>query len=70
ITHEASIAAIADQHFMVSRDGEEAEVHEVKGEERVRELARMLSGDYALNEAIEHARKLLVEETFLSTEKY
>lgn len=70
ITHEASIAAIADQHFMVSRDGEEAEVHEVKGEERVRELARMLSGDYALNEALEHARKLLTEKTLLSTSNY
>jgi len=67
ITHEASIAAIADQHFMVSKEGDQAKVQEVKGEARVRELARMLSGDYEMREALDHARKLLSEESLLSS---
>ncbi len=59
ITHEANIAALADQQFVVSREGDETRVVEVRGEERVGEVARMLSGDPEAPEAREHARKLL-----------
>ncbi len=45
ITHEASIAALADQHFKVERDGEVSRVLEVDKELRIREIARMLAGD-------------------------
>ncbi|MDR1482655.1 MAG: AAA family ATPase [Synergistaceae bacterium] len=58
ITHEATIAAMADQHFMVSREGDETSVSEVTGEKREREIARMLSGAET-SEALEHARALL-----------
>ena len=59
VTHEASIAALGDRHYVVrKRDGESRAVP-VEGEERVRELARMLSGSPDLPEAHEHARRLL-----------
>ncbi len=59
ITHEASIASIADQHFVIRKHDMESSLEEITGEQRVKEIARMLSGDYNLYEAREHARKLL-----------
>ena len=59
ITHQATIAAMADQHFVVKREGENTEITEVSGEAREREIARMLSGDESSYEALEHAKALL-----------
>jgi DNA repair protein RecN (Recombination protein N) len=59
ITHEASIAAMADRHYKVERRGDLSTVGPVDGEERVREIARMLSGRSDDEEALAHARKLL-----------
>jgi DNA repair protein RecN (Recombination protein N) len=61
ITHEATIAALATQHFVVTREGDQTFVNEVEGEPRVREIARMLSGDADSPEACAHARRLLLE---------
>ncbi|MCF0248155.1 MAG: DNA recombination protein RecN, partial [Synergistes sp.] len=61
ITHQASIAAMADRHFLVKRDGDDTEIKEICDEEREREIARMLSGDENSFEALEHARALLSE---------
>lgn len=58
ITHEATIAALADQHFLVSRTGDETSIVEISGREREAEIARMLSGSTS-REALEHARSLL-----------
>jgi DNA repair protein RecN (Recombination protein N) len=58
ITHEAAIAAMASQHFVVRRTGDETEVFEISGEERAREIARMLAGSESA-EAMDHARALL-----------
>jgi DNA repair protein RecN (Recombination protein N) len=58
ITHEATIAAMADQHFVVTRNGDDTEVREITGEAREREIARMLAGSES-REAMEHARALL-----------
>ncbi|MEX1005726.1 MAG: AAA family ATPase [Acidimicrobiia bacterium] len=44
VTHLPQVAAHADTHWVVDRDGEEATVRLVYGEERVGELARMLAG--------------------------
>lgn len=59
ITHEASIAALANRHYRVARRGTLSTVTRVEGEERVREIARMLSGNDQEEEALSHARKLL-----------
>jgi DNA repair protein RecN (Recombination protein N) len=59
ITHEATIAAMADKHFLVRREGDETYISQISGEAREREIARMLAGDETSREAIEHARSLL-----------
>ncbi len=62
ITHLASIASAANSQLVVSKtvEGGRTFTHlkEVKGEERVREIARMLSGDDD-KVSLEHARSLL-----------
>jgi len=58
VTHLPQIAARAGTHFRVVRRGEAAELERLEGEERVRELARMLSGSYTKT-AMQHARELL-----------
>ena len=63
ITHLASIAAFAETQIKIEKAVKEAatttSVRELNDEERVTEIARMLSGD-VLNEAsLEHARILL-----------
>jgi DNA repair protein RecN (Recombination protein N) len=62
VTHLAQVAAHADRHLVVERsdDGHitRSGVREVSGEDRVRELARMLGGS-GTEAALEHARDLL-----------
>jgi DNA repair protein RecN (Recombination protein N) len=59
ITHEAAIASMADQHFLVKRDGDETNILPIRDEDREKEIARMLAGDDNSHEALEHARSLL-----------
>lgn len=63
VTHLTQVAACGDTHFAVRRiensNPAEAKVVEVRDEERVEELARMLSGKVAREKAIEHARELV-----------
>ncbi|MDO4988314.1 MAG: AAA family ATPase [Synergistes sp.] len=59
ITHQATIAAMADQHFLVRRNGDTTEICEVTDTAREREIARMLSGDENSSQALEHAKALL-----------
>lgn len=66
VTHEASIAALGDAHINITRvnnfnnlNSDETIIKNIYGEERVREIARMLSGSPDLIEAQEHARKIL-----------
>jgi DNA repair protein RecN (Recombination protein N) len=66
ITHLAQVAAFADRHLVVtktSRDGSDlvtdSGVRAVEGEERLQELARMLSGQEESDLARRHAAELL-----------
>jgi DNA repair protein RecN (Recombination protein N) len=63
ITHLAPIAARADTHLVVvksERDGRpHSEVVEVRGRERVEELARLLAGEATPGAARAHAEELL-----------
>ena len=52
-------AALADHHYLVRKNGESVEAIKLGEEERAAEIARMLSGDAGLPEAMEHAKKLL-----------
>uniref|UniRef100_A0A7C5VG08 DNA repair protein RecN n=1 Tax=Thermus caliditerrae TaxID=1330700 RepID=A0A7C5VG08_9DEIN len=58
VTHLPQIAARAHRHLRVRKEGQEVRVEVLEGEERVRELARLLSGQYT-EAALAHARLLL-----------
>jgi DNA repair protein RecN (Recombination protein N) len=63
ITHLPTIAARAGTHLVISKEQSEdsttVAVRRVTGEDRVRELARMVSGDRASEVALANARELL-----------
>jgi DNA repair protein RecN (Recombination protein N) len=63
ITHLASIAVYADTQIKIEKSVKNQEtstyVHEITGEQRVEEIARMLSGDAVNEVSREHARSLL-----------
>jgi DNA repair protein RecN (Recombination protein N) len=63
VTHLAQVASFADRHFVVEkrevRGRTAAEVEELSGEARTREIARMLSGQKMTPEALKHAEKLV-----------
>lgn len=63
VTHLPSIAAEADSHIKVGKkekDGRTVtEVKEVKGDDRVEEIARMISGEASIETARKHAAELL-----------
>ncbi|WP_321476596.1 DNA repair protein RecN [uncultured Paludibaculum sp.] len=65
VTHLAQIAGFADHHYVVSKRESggrtSAQVDEMLGEERVREIGRMLSGQHLSAEALRHAEKLIEE---------
>lgn len=70
VTHLAQVAAFADRHLVVTKsragDGDvvtASDVREVVGEDRVRELARMLSGQEDSDTARAHAAELLEQGT-------
>ncbi|GGN04223.1 DNA repair protein RecN [Thermus composti] len=58
VTHLPQIAARARRHLRVVKEGQEVRVEVLEGEARVRELARLLSGQYT-EAALAHARLLL-----------
>jgi len=67
ITHLPTIAVRADQHYVVDkqvRDGRTVTVvTHVSGEDRVTEIARMLSGDSDADTSRSHARELLAQSS-------
>lgn len=61
VTHLAQVAVAADEHYLVSKsagDVPETTLTPISGEDRVREVARMLSGDTG-EVSLAHARELL-----------
>ncbi len=65
VTHLAQVAAFADTHLVVDKSADAAagftatDIRAVEGEDRVRELARMLSGLADSDTGQAHARELL-----------
>lgn len=58
ITHLAQVAALAQKHFVVRREGDTTTIESVHDEDRVHEIARMLSGSIT-ETSLAHARELL-----------
>lgn len=65
ITHSAQVAGFADRHFKISKSVTDnkttTSVHEIVGEERVTEIARIISGDTITSESITMAKTLIKE---------
>lgn len=59
ITHLPQVAAKGDAHFLVSKKDGRSGIRQITGQERINELARMLSGINITPEAIANARALL-----------
>ncbi|MEJ8545486.1 DNA repair protein RecN [Brevibacillus borstelensis] len=63
ITHLPQVASLADAHFLIQKEMSENEtmtlVHSLTEEERVIELARMLSGAEVTAKTREHAREMI-----------
>ncbi|MDH3540470.1 MAG: AAA family ATPase [Acidimicrobiia bacterium] len=59
VTHLPQVAAFATTHLVVDREGATARVRPVVGEERVAEIARMLSGLPESERGQEHAVELM-----------
>jgi DNA repair protein RecN (Recombination protein N) len=67
VTHLAQVAAFADRHLVVHKSDDGAitssSVTAVEGEERLRELSRMMGGDPDSEAGLAHARDLLDQTT-------
>jgi len=59
ISHQPQLSSKANSHFLVERHGENSVVRELDKDERVSELARMISGEHISEEAINFAKGLL-----------
>ena len=63
ITHQAQVASQAHHHYSVRKVSEgnniRTEVIKLDGDEKVAEIARMLGGDAASPESLEHAKAML-----------
>jgi DNA repair protein RecN (Recombination protein N) len=59
VTHLPQVAAFADTHLVVDREGSRAAVRRVQGEERLAELTRMLGGLPPSERGRGHAAELI-----------
>ena len=65
VTHLPQVAAFADFHYVIEkgtgRGGVEMSINQLNKTERVREIARLISGEKITSTSLEHARQLLSE---------
>jgi DNA repair protein RecN (Recombination protein N) len=63
VTHLPQVACFADQHFLIDKSAvrghTKMSVVELGKDERVREIARLISGEKITHTSLEHARELL-----------
>ena len=71
VTHLPQVAACADHHWVVSKQSDKtgsfSAVHEVQGEQRVSEIARMLGGERLSDTTHAHAREMLSSMTAVAS---
>jgi len=64
ITHLPQIAALADRHLSISKrvkgSRTERAIRPLRGEERVREIARMIGGNERSGTPLQHAQEILI----------
>lgn len=66
VTHLPQVASFADAHFLIEKSpskkkGVHMEVLELKADDRVKEIARLISGEKISKTSMEHAKQLLSE---------
>src|SRR6185503_7888507 len=64
VTHLPQVASFADQHFLIDKSpqkggGVRMSVIELDKGERIKEIARLISGEKISQTSLEHARQLL-----------
>ena len=63
VTHSPQIAGRAQQQFFIKKEIEnnftETKVHELNTEERIREIARIISGDNITEASVNHAKEIM-----------
>ena len=63
VTHLAQVAAFATNHLSVTKDSDgsvtASSVHQLTGEQRISEMARLLSGLPDSESGLQHARELI-----------
>jgi DNA repair protein RecN (Recombination protein N) len=65
VTHLPQVASFADQHFLIEKGSAKGTtrmtVTELNKDERVKEIARLISGEKISQTSMEHARQLIAE---------
>jgi DNA repair protein RecN (Recombination protein N) len=59
ISHQPQLTSSANQHFLVDKIAGKSFVKELKNDEKVNEIARMISGEKVTSEALDFAKNLL-----------
>lgn len=59
ISHQPQLTSMGDQHFLVYKNGDESHARELSFDERVDEIARIISGESITQEARGFAKELL-----------
>ncbi len=59
ISHQPQLTSMGDQHFLIHKDGDISSVKELDFDDRVQEIARIISGENVSNEAKKFAKELL-----------
>ena len=59
ISHQPQLTSMGDQHFLIHKKGDESHASELGFDDRVDEIARIISGDSVSNEARKFAKELL-----------
>ena len=59
ISHQPQLTSQAKQHFLVYKEDGISRAKVLQSDERINEIARMVSGDSITQEAIQFAQKLL-----------
>jgi len=62
ISHQPQLTSKADKHFFVGKNGNKSFVKELNYDERIKEIARIISGKELKKEAIEYAKELLSDK--------
>ena len=59
ISHQPQLTSMGDQHFLIYKSGKVSKVKELNNEEKIDEIARIISGDSVSKEAKKFAKELL-----------